>query len=491
MGYSLPAAIADIVDNSIAARARNVWVTFLWAGTESSVSILDDGRGMSEKRLVEAMRPGTDGPLDAREAGDLGRFGLGLKTASFSQCRKVTVWTRQVKAAAAGRCWDLDYVSRENEWRLLKVTDPPSGGEHGRLAVMRQGTLVTWEKLDRVVDQGTSANDEAAHRRFLEQINEVRDHLAMVFHRYLSGETIHGNAALNIFINGNDQQALVAPWDPFMGGTAARSQQFPKEEIPYRDTKIMVHGYVLPHKDRLSEPEYQRAAGPAGWVAQQGYYIYRNDRILLAGDWLRLGRGRPWIKEEHYKLARLSIDIPNSLDLEWELDVKKSTAKPPPIIRERLTALAEAVRVDARKVFIHRGAYGPRPPGPAVTFQRAWESQQRRGQRVYKINREHPLIAGAIQRLGPLSGTLEQVLRLIEETVPVERIWLDTAESANDHAIPYEGLDEETVKADIKATYQYLRKRGQEAEIIRAYLLATSPFDRYPTLVDDVVQRES
>ena len=147
VGYSLPTAIADILDNSITAHAKNVWIDFHWDGPDSRIAIVDDGDGMDEATLTDAMRPGSANPLDSRKADDLGRFGLGLKTASFSQCRKVTVWSRQTKAHLAGRCWDLDYVADHDEWRLLKASTP-IGLERKALTDFSKHLLDVVGKLD-------------------------------------------------------------------------------------------------------------------------------------------------------------------------------------------------------------------------------------------------------------------------------------------------------------------------------------------------------
>jgi Histidine kinase-, DNA gyrase B-, and HSP90-like ATPase len=488
VGYSLPAALADIVDNSIAAGAQNIWVDFRWDGGRSTVSVLDDGRGMAETQLVEAMRPGAINPREERHAEDLGRFGLGLKTASFSQCRHLSVWSREKDGAIHGRCWDLDYVAKHNEWRLRKNIAPPDLPQFEHLARLCSGTLVLWQQLDRVVDERTSPSDSEAQRTFLDLVKDVRDHLAMVFHRYLSGTASTATEPLVIFINGITQGARLGAWNPFEGGSNARPQTFPTDEILYQGRTVTVHGFVMPHKDRLTAEERIRIGGPKGWLAQQGFYIYRNDRILVAGDWLRLGRGRSWPKEEHYKLARLSIDIPNSMDLDWALDVKKSNARPPIALRGRLSAVAEAVRQEARRVFAHRGHYGVRSPLPTAVMERPWEAKVRADRIIYRINRKHPLVADVLQRLGPLTATVERLLRLVEETVPVERIWLDKADGEKDHAIPYEGLDTSIVTDDIRETYRFLRRGKQNDELCRAFLMATPPFDRYPNLIERVIE---
>lgn len=487
VGYSLPTAVADILDNSVAAHASNIWIGFHWAGPDSRVSIVDDGDGMSEKTLAAAMRPGSANPLDSRKPDDLGRFGLGLKTASFSQCRKLTVWSRQCHGDVAGRCWDLDYVAKHDEWRLLKATPPRGLDPFIHLSELRSGTLVLWEQLDRAVDKSPASSREA-HSRFLQLIEDVRSHLAMIFHRFLDGTANGRRIPLQIFINGQSEAHQVQPWSPFRIEGAPASKETPLDSMNVGGHSVSVRGYVLPHKDRLTEAQVAAGGGPQGWVAQQGFYVYRNDRIIVPGDWLRLGRNRPWAKEEHYRLARLSIDIPNVMDVDWWLDIKKSTARPPAAIRERLTDLADEVRKDARQVFAHRGQYGPRPEGPEVVVERPWVTGKRSGRTVYLVNRGHPVIAASLRRLGVLAEHVKPALRLIEETVPVEKIWLDTAESSDEHALPYEGQDEATVLADICIARDFLAESLKTREALRTYLLATDPFRRYPTLIETALQ---
>jgi hypothetical protein len=479
VGYSLPTAVADILDNSISAGARNIWIEFAWAGEASEISVVDDGNGMTEQVLVEAMRPGTNSPTQPRASSDLGRFGLGLKTASFSQCRELNVWSKAIGGAVTGRQWDLDYVVKHNEWRLRKDLAAPTSENFKRLNAIPSGTFVGWKKLDRVV--GTDrVGDADAHEKFLRQVSDTQFYLEMIFHRHIAGVT-QRRTAVNIFVNGNQLTA----WDPFSISERCPAEATPEESIFYNGGVVRVRGYVMPHRDKLTDAEFERGAGPRGWIAQQGFYIYRTDRMLLAGDWLRLGRGaRLWAKEEHYKLARLSIDIGNSMDLEWSLDVKKSTARPPASLRGRLTGLAEGVRNRAKEVFSFRGMYGPRPKAAGLVVERPWETKVRNNRTTYRINRDHPLIKGVLERLGPLKTDVESGFRLLEETVPVEKIWIDVAESDKEHAVPYEGVQEEQVLADIKRTYDFLRQSGLNRESAVAYLLASEPFNRYQVLVE-------
>lgn len=473
LGYSLPTAIADLIDNSITAQAGSVEIKFHWAGKDSHICIFDDGHGMSENVLFEAMRPGSRNPLDTRALNDLGRYGLGLKTASFSQCRELCVVSKPDGGSPSTYTWNLDYVSNHKEWRLLKSPTPSAKAYLEQLSSRPSGTAVVWSRLDRVVGD-TSVQDPAAHSRFNDAIDHVLDHLALTFHRFLEDHS------LKISINGSE----VVPWNPFMEKHEA-TYHTSEERIPIGRSFVRFKGFVLPHKDKMSKREWEENGGPRGWTGQQGFYVYRNKRLLLQGDWLRLGRPNPWTREEQFKLARIRLDINNDTDGEWHLDVKKSTARPPAIIREKLTDLAAKIRGEARKVFAHRGQYGPRPGAP-VELERPWVSRSRNGERVYSINREHPFVSGIVGQCRQIGSDIESLLRFLEETVPVQQIWLDTAEQLTDQAIPYSAIEYGVLRADMRRVFDLLLKSGSERQAARERIRKMEPFNRYPDLIREL-----
>jgi hypothetical protein len=472
IGYNLPTAVADIIDNSIAAGARSANVDIHWNGNDSFISIVDDGCGMSAEELYDAMRPGCRNPLAPRSKEDLGRFGLGLKTASFSQCRKLCVLTRPSGGALSVRSWDLDYVAEKKEWRLL--TSPTAAAVPYVRTVEKQahGTAIVWSALDRIHAADT-ADPATAHSRFNDAIDHVRDHLALTFHRFIE------DGSLSLKLNGNPVKA----WNPFMDYHPA-TYRSPDETIPFRDSHVMFRGYVLPHKDKLTDEEFRVNAGPRGWNGQQGFYVYRNKRLLVSGDWLRLGRPDLWTRDEHYKLARIRLDIPNSTDLEWHLDVKKSTARPPIPIQDRLTSLAESIRTKARTVFAYRGAYGPR--SPAQELERPWVSTLNKGYRVYRINRDHPTVRAILAKCSEQIVHVEALLRLVEQTVPVQQIWLDTAEKSHDTAIPYSDVGFSQIRADLRKTFSYLVQTGLNRATVVERLRTIEPFNRHPDLISEL-----
>ena len=474
VGYSLATAIADLIDNSIAAESNNVYLDFHWAGLDSWIRIIDDGSGMDEKQIHLAMKLGGKSPLDYRDARDLGRFGLGLKTASFSQCRRLTVASRKDDVIRV-RQWNLDHIEKTDDWRLLTTIKKETATLIAPLSNFATGTIVVWEFLDKVVSQmsiGRQGEDA-----FLKAIDDVETHLSMVFHRFLEG----AKPVLKIFINGNDEKARVRPWDPFMQDHPATIHR-PTQPIQTESGKVIVKGFVLPHKDKLDSKDRERAAGPEGWTAQQGFYVYRNERMLVAGSWLGLGTVRAWTKEEAHKLARIRLDIPNSADSEWKTDIKKSVARPPAAIRPVLRAIAEDVRQMARRVFAHRGEYGSGQAIPDLT--KTWKALDAGESVNYRINREHPIVAQVLSNVGDFKRSVEQMLLVLEKTVPVQRIWLDVVDRGEVYQSDIGEEMSEELHALLRIIYHDLRNRvGLGEGQAKEQLLKTEPFNRFPDLV--------
>jgi hypothetical protein len=477
LGYSTPTALADVIDNSVAARATTVDVVFAWAGQSSTIAVLDDGEGMDDHELEKAMRLGERSPLDARPAHDLGRFGLGLKTASFSRCRRVTVASRREGSRTSCLRWDLDVLAASDGWHLLE--GPAEGSEEllGSLVTRQHGTLVLWENLDRIVTPGFS------EQNFLDLVDRVDLHLGMVFHRFLPP----ASGRLRLLINGRSVQ----PWDPFLTNHPA-TWSSPVERLQAEGGTIEVQCHVLPHNDRLDPGVRDRAAGPDGWTSHQGFYVYRNERLLVPGSWLGLGRGRSWTKEEAHRLGRIRLDIPNSADADWKIDIRKSTARPPVAVRERLTRLAEDTRERARRVFAHRGR--PTHAGGTPVVE-AWRIEHFTGGVRYRIDEKHPAVAAVLQDAGSLGTQVRAMLRVIEETVPVQRIWLDTTEARE---TPRTGFAEEppaAVATVLSVVYRNMVvRRGLAPGLARDMLLRTEPFNNHPELVaalpDELVPEE-
>ncbi len=462
IGYSIEAAVADVIDNSISAEAKNVWINFEWKGSETWVSIKDDGFGMNNEELIQAMKPGSKNPLDGRNNKDLGRFGLGLKTASFSQCRKLTVLSKKEGFHPVYWTWDLDYVKESGKWELLKFL--PDLKMETELDNQKSGTIVLWNDIDRLV-KNFHSDDAKALDKFLYVMEQVRNHLSMVFHRFIESRSI------KIWFQGRQIKA----WNPFLISESA-TQIFPDEYL--NKGKVIVKGFVLPHKSKISEDTYKEAEGPKGWGEQQGFYVYRNERLLLSGDWLGIYR-----KEEHYKLARIQIDLPNTLDSEWQIDIKKSIARPPIVLREQLKAYSAKVRAQAVEVFRHKGRTVRQLPGQI--FVPLWIDQKRGDKWFYKINREHPLIEKLInQAKTEPKKAIEILIRFIEETIPSKSIYIKEASDEDAIGKPFEGIDQEPIRKAIKQMYDKLVNEGKTDEQAKSIIFNIEPFNLFPHFLE-------
>lgn len=468
LGYTVEAAVANLVDNSITAQARHVNVEFTWDGRNSWVAVVDDGTGMTEDELVTAMTVAARGPSVPRGPKDLGRFGMGLKTASFSQARQLIVSTARAGGPRVTRAWDLNVVMRSGEWRLLQEVAPADA------AILEsmwngQGTLVLWRNLHRFDIEGITATDKAAKTHFYEEIaNRVEPHLGMVFGRFLDGKrlslTIHDNP--------------VRPWDPFLRNQEYVQALYP-ESISMSGHTMRIAGYVLPHPRYLGEVRAREAAGPRGWLDQQGFYVYRRDRLIVAGDWLGI---RGFRKEDKYILARIAVDIPAELDAEWSIDVRKSATVPPVAARSHLNRIGEDARRRAAAVLSHRGRIATHRHGAEFIY--AWKVEQHNGQVTCKVNRKHPLVQQVLSASPREAATAKALIRLLEETVPITALrFIHEAETVDDAPEPFSGPtgtandDATAVAEQIRAVYLAQGATEHEARI---RIKMMPPFDQLP-----------
>jgi hypothetical protein len=471
LGYSTAGALADIIDNSISAGASKVEIQFNWKGISSNIYILDNGSGMSDGDLESALTLGDKNPLDARSTHDLGRFGMGLKTASFSQCKRLTVASKKDGLVSCLR-WDLDMLTANPDMGWVLIEGPAADSEDlpNKLASLDHGTIVIWEVLDRIVTEGFTVDD------FLRLMEEnVERHLAMVFHRLLEGT--HPRLRLNL--NGRK----IEPWDPFLSGHPAKPWTSPAQRHRTSCGEIEMQCHVLPHRDKLTDREYEINGGPGGWNAQQGFYVYRNKRLLVAGGWLGLGQPRAWNREEPHRLARIRLDIPNTADADWKIDVKKSVARPPVALRSWLTSMATDTRERARRVFAYRGSPTTRTAGAPI--EQAWKVERTSKGIRYRIDESHPSVS-AVLDASPANqrDLILSMLRVIEETVPVQKIWLDTAEQKETPVTSFASSSDKAV-IDVMTTLfkDMVARKGMTVEDAKARLSCTDPFQNFAHLI--------
>lgn len=462
-GYNLSTSIADIVDNSISAKAKRIDIEFKWAGSNSSISILDDGDGMSLEELIIAMTPGSKNPDDIRDEKDLGRFGMGLKTASFSQCKSLTVLTKKENQLNY-RCWDIDYINENNTWVLLKYSSANQNIE--KINKLESGTMVLWEKMDRIVGDSREDN-ETVKSAFYSELKSVSDHLSLVFHKFIEQKRI------TLTINGN----ILIPWNPFLLDLTPKPEMGPTETI---SNGVNVTYYILPHMSRISQEAYSKSGGPLGWYNQQGFYVYRSDRLLVAGDWLGLEK-----KRDFNKLARIEINFSNNNDFNWNLDIKKSVAYPPLEIRKDLSRIAKDATLKSAKIYNWRSSKVLTELTKDSKIQKAWYDETNRdGIKKYKINRNHPLIK-EILHLDNEKSLIAETLKIIEENIPIDLILYNQNEDPSFHeSEKFNEIPNEQIIKIACELYNIKISQGVPIELSKQQIMSSDPFNLYPIILD-------
>lgn len=441
VGYKTETAVADIIDNCISAHATEIHIDFIWNDVESSIAVYDNGDGMDKNTLVKSLKIGSADPADKREVEDLGRFGMGLKTAAFSMGKKLRVVTKQNNNISTA-CWDLDYIAELNDrkWSLL-VNDIDANElllNYPVFETFEDGTLILIGNLDRLIDISSM---EKSKRSFYQNIEKVKSHVGMIFHRFIEEDN------LKIFF----KDELIEPWNPFILDNSA-TQELSEEEYFDGTKYVMVQPFVLPHKTKFaSEVDFKRAAGPKGWTAHQGIYVYRNRRLLMYGTWFDFLK-----KEPAFNLARIRLDMSADDDYDWKIDIKKSVATPPLYMRDILDRVITVCTIQSAKVYNSRGVYSKNSGSQQLSY--VWEQRKnRKGAYMFYLNKKHPMLNKVLQELDENGRmNLKAYLALVEGYAPAVQSGLITYLS-NQTKQNSENNDA-AKQADIREAKEYIKK---------------------------------
>ncbi|MDQ1052800.1 hypothetical protein QE394_000728 [Arthrobacter sp. SORGH_AS 212] len=447
VGYSLEASVADLIDNSITAKAHHIVIDAdVVDGTY--FAILDDGCGMTWGEAREALR--LAGTVGDRKDSDLGRFGLGLKTASLSQARCLTLITKRAGMVTALR-WDIDFVRASGQWLVIPLDetdlwDLPLWAE---LDAQLSGTLVLWNELDLLLGDTTSPGPYLAER-----LGGVRSSLALVFHRFLADR----RNRISITING----IPLRPVDPFLSDNP-KTQRTAPETLQIGGDEVRVEGFTLPHPSGLTPLERQRSDLGESMREAQGFYVYRNRRLISHGHWYGLAR-----MNELSKQTRVQVDVPSTLDALWQLDIKKSRAEPPQSFKLRLRQLIDPILNRGRRVHAFRG----RRENTEVAH--VWTKLKTRDGFGYEVNLESPLVESVLSRLD--TDDAERVVGLLQtiaSTFPLMDAYVEVA--ANVPSITPKPEQEALI-----ASLRNIRRSGllsTDPEIAVTQLAGVEPFN--------------
>lgn len=463
IGYSFEAAVADVIDNSISAQARDIYVNFMTKG-DAYVSITDDGYGMNEIELEAAMRYGSKSSLEVRDKNDLGRFGLGLKMASLSQCRQLTVISKK-DGKLYGAMWDLDKIIERGDWVLLKLdkNEIEAIPHADLLSTRKSGTIVMWRLFDRI-----NIGSSNPHKVLDEKIDLAADHIALVFHRFMGDENF--TKRLRIFFN----DRKIEPIDPFLTNHAA-TQPLVEQVIRIENSEIRVKPFILPYVSKLSGKDIKNVGGKEDLRQRQGFYVYRNKRLIIWGTWFRL------IKQyELNKLARVRVDIPNSLDSIWEIDIKKSTASLPDLIKKNLINIVENTVGRSERVYKYRGRKVDND-----SLQHIWNKVDNRGKYQYLINRELPMFKILESRLDEEGiEYLDSFIRVVEDSFPYSAVYYDLAK--NESNIEAQTLeDAEVHRIGVDMVRQLTAMNGDVKKFLEN-MDKTDFFIKYPEAIKSI-----
>lgn len=405
IGYSFSTAVADIIDNSISAKATNIDIYSDPLDDQPYFSILDNGTGMNRQELINAMTFGSNRINKKDSPDDLGRFGLGLKSASLSQCRNFIVITKQSNNIYA-MSYDLDLIEKNNKWDLIELSKDEVKNEQcfNELLKYNNGTLVIWKDFDKL--ESNSNNFEDSFRNL---VADAKKHVELVFHRFYN--------KVSIYFNGK----RIEKRDPFLS-SSQKAQTGRESLININGIMIKVIPHTLPNSNILSNEEKSLLGNPKSIYDDQGFYIYRNERLIIWGSWLHMG-----YKSELNKLARVQVDIPSSLDYIWMLDVKKTSAKIPDLIKEQIRSAIEDSTDRSRKTNRYKGTKEQREISPV------WNRIiLRDGVVKYEINRTNPLFYTLYEQIGEHEKKLlEDFMSQIECYLPQGRIMNDKYDSIN------------------------------------------------------------
>ncbi len=330
--YTFETAIADLVDNSISAGARNIQLEVDEDNLE--VFLFDDGFGMNDETHFESMKVAAE-TRDYEDA-DLGKYGTGMKAASLSQARRLIVATRAQKSKTITvRCLDVDHVIRTNDWdRVTQVLSPESLPVRVKEHLEKtHGTVIYWQSLDKVFGD-MDLSDEQKSQELFEQAASTADHLSVVFHKFMQGTT-RFDYPIDFYVNGSK----VEPWDPYAKDETSKKIREIELGIGAGTKTVKVTAWVLPTEREFSTSLARlKAKGPKSWNDSQGFYVYRNDRLISYGGWFGMRA-----KEPHKALARVAFEFDSDLDTTLHVPVNKSSVTFPKTLKSELEDLVKDV----------------------------------------------------------------------------------------------------------------------------------------------------
>ena len=414
-GYSLETALADLIDNSISAGANKIEVIISMEKEPFTLYLADNGKGMSESRLRQSMEFPSESPETTRVGEDLGRFGLGMKTASFSQTRYFSVFSKEKgRKKYAGRTWDVERLKCTGKWqmginspeevkRALKGYKEASETFLKKFDDFEANTIVQWRGLYKFENY----MEDAARKEALQaQLNETTcEHLSLVFHRFME----RSENALQIRVNNKRLEAF----NPFPITEKGIRKIAPKQKS-FRSDHIKIDGVILPSRciDEVKHSQTIWTTKHRGLFDMEGIYVYRADRIILFGGWNGLIRKAPRLQ-----LARMRVEVGNGVDHLLHLNVSKSQIVIPHDLRSGFESYINELKCEAEREFYNRGTRRFNDEKKSENKELFTRTPSNKGIRL-ELNHNFPLISALNKALGRQEQVQFKALtRMINTTV--------------------------------------------------------------------------
>ncbi len=266
-GYTLAESLAELVDNSIKAKAKNIEL-YLWFADDPFILTMDDGCGMDENEIINKALIVPEDNSNYSDSGpdDLGRYGLGLKQGTFAHCKCLTILSKKENFSFKTQHMDHD---KPNDILPKCSSNKIVKSKIEELKNKKSGTIILWSDLDYLMKRRDSTQGN-----FYDQIERVKKHFTMIYHKRIS------QSNLNIFFQGNDEINRIKSFDPFYENN---KDTMKLEDIPVnsRGSQVILKPYIIPKE--ISSENLNKNGNEL-----QGLYFSRKNRIIDFGGWFEI-----------------------------------------------------------------------------------------------------------------------------------------------------------------------------------------------------------
>jgi hypothetical protein len=445
-GYSFDLAIADLIDNSITAKAKNITIYVDYISQKPFIYIQDDGYGMDYPTLQKAAVVGAKSIEEMRSMDDLGRYSTGMKSATKSFCNNIIISSKTKNTEPTSIDIDYDHIKEVGIWEAF-----PAFKAEMEEKIGDQGTIVYCDRLKLFQDNYTE-------QAVFQQLDGLETSLSHIFGKFIIED------GLSIFIrtpNNLTNPIRVKGWDPFSLPESKAVRLIYDQPIEFKKGKIGIKAYIMPVANNLSQTDQNYMRGK-GLVNQEGFYVYRERRLITEGSWLDIPETN---LEDKCKYARIEVLIPNIFDKEFDLNFTKSHITLPPELISAFSKIAKKARTESRKSF----NYMKQPslkPRLKEKEEKVWRITNNQSGAYLSINKNHPLIQNLCSSMS--KKQLSKLLSLLEKTIPVKMI------QSQETSVGEYAKDE--IKDYIQTIYAQLLKEGKTLPEIKSYMKDIEPF---------------